>query len=77
MSSFCAPSFDQLHLCRTLRTESPSIFLDKSTYLGKIEATLLSGYLCRSHSRSYNFPQVNPLDPEAFMSTTGVMHAMF
>ena len=38
MSSFCAPSFDQLHLCR-------------------------------SHSRSYNFPQVNPLDPKAFMST--------
>ena len=23
----------------------------------------------RSYSRSYNFPQVNPLDPEAFMST--------
>ena len=27
----------------TLRTESPSIFLDKSGYLGKIEATLLAG----------------------------------
>ena len=23
----------------------------------------------RSYSRSYNFPQVNPLDREAFMST--------
>ena len=28
----------------TLRTESPSIFLDKSAYLGKIEVTLLTGY---------------------------------
>jgi len=46
MSSFCAPRFDQLHLCR-------------------------------GHSRIYNFQQVNPLDPEAFMSTTGVMLGMF
>ena len=33
-------------LVATLRTESPSIFLDASsfpTYLGKIEATLLAG----------------------------------
>ena len=27
----------------TLQTESPSIFLNKSTHLGNIEATLLAG----------------------------------
>ena len=48
--------FNLIRLGFTLRTESPSIFLDKSsfpTYPGKIEATLLAGYL---GLRYLNFP---------------------
>ena len=39
----------------TLRTESPSIFLDKSTHLGKIEATLLAGYCETGYSLLLNW----------------------